>query len=300
MVNQKIMLSPCMVCENEEIYDWMLLNDTLDFINNYLECGLDSIEGSIFHQDSWYTPPAFKLNMYSLFTTSIFPKLVGLLQKGDMYSLSDLKKIDKYFIKNSDFRITNLKEMELLVRYTTTINKDYILFVGKPNYGLDNEILEMSVDGKDILIPIVKDPYTQKSNCFDSFIKENGNNEIFANADLCFKLDQEMKEKAKKISGSKGSLYKKYGEIIALRNGFLEYFPKNPYNRDTKYFIRKDKKYILSIDLLHGHYEVFEGNFRKIWIAEYNFSGQRLTPLDMTSKQLEEMRNTHKVEETDK
>lgn len=44
----KIMLSPCMVCENEEIYDWMLLNDTLDFIDRYLECGLDSIEGSIF------------------------------------------------------------------------------------------------------------------------------------------------------------------------------------------------------------------------------------------------------------
>ena len=45
MVSQKIMLSPCMVCENEEIYDWMLLNDTLDFIDRYLECGLDSIEG---------------------------------------------------------------------------------------------------------------------------------------------------------------------------------------------------------------------------------------------------------------
>lgn len=300
MVSQKIMLSPCVVCENEEIYDWMLLNDTLDFINSYLECGLDSVEGSIFHQDSWYTPPAFALNMYSFFTTSIFPKLVELLRKGDTYSLSDLNEIDTYFIKNFDFKITNLKEMELLIRYTASINKEYILFIGRANYGLDSETLEISVDGNDILIPIVKDPYTEKSNCFNSLIKKGNNKELFVNADLCFSLDKEMKEKAKDISGSKGALYKKYGEIIALRNDFVEYFPKNPYNKETKYFIRKDEKYILSIDLLHGHYEVFEGKSRKLWIAEYNFSGQRLTPLDMTRKQLEEMRNTHKVEETDR
>lgn len=300
MVSQKIMLSPCMVCENEEIYDWMLLNDTLDFIDRYLECGLDSIEGSIFHQDSWYIPPAFELNMFSMFTTNIFPKLVKLLQKGDIYSLTDLKEIDTYYIKNSNFKITNLKEMELLIRYTSSINKDYILFVGRTNYGLDSEKFEISVDGNDVLIPIVKDPYTEKSNCFNSFIKKNDSKELLVNADLCIKLDNEMKEKAKGISGSKGDLYKKYGEIIALRNDFVEYFPKNPYNKETKYFIRKDEKYILSIDLLHGHYEVFEGKTRKLWIAEYNFSGQRLTPLDMTRKQLEEMRNTHKVEETDR
>ena len=184
--------------------------------------------------------------------------------------------------------------------YRLPINKDYILFVGRTNYGLDSEKLEISVDGNDVLIPIVKDPYTEKSNCFNSFIKKNDSKELLVNADLCIKLDNEMKEKAKGISGSKGALYKKYGEIIALRNDFVEYFPKNPYNKETKYFIRKDEKYILSIDLLHGHYEVFEGKTRKLWIAEYNFSGQRLTPLDMTRKQLEEMRNTHKVEETDR
>lgn len=300
MVAQKIMLSPCMVCENEEIYDWMLLNDTLDFINKYLDCGLDSIESSIFHEYSWYMPPAFTLNMYSFFTTNIFPKLLDLLRKGDAYSLSDLKKSGTYYIKNSDFRVTNQKEMELLIRYTANINKDYVLFVGKSNYGLRSDTLDLSVDGNDLLIPVVKEPYTEKSNCFNSFIKENGSEEIFVNSDLCVKLDQEMKEQAITISGPKGSLYKKYGEIIALRNGFSEYHPKNPYNKDTKYFIRKDGKYILSIDLLHGHFEVYEGNAGKLWIAEYNFSGKRLSSSNMTKKQLEEMRNNHKVEDKDR
>ena len=54
MVIQKIMFSPCMVCENEEIYDWVFFNDILDFINEYLDCGLDSIEESIFNEQSWY------------------------------------------------------------------------------------------------------------------------------------------------------------------------------------------------------------------------------------------------------
>jgi hypothetical protein len=286
-----------MVCENEEIYDWMLLNDTLDFINMYLDCGLDSVENSIFNENSWYMPPAFTLNMYSFFTTNIFPKLFELLRKGDAYPLSDLKKPGTYSIKNSDFKITNAKEMELLIRYTANINKDYVLFVGKANYGLSRDTLDLSFDGNDVTIPVVKEPYTEKSNFFDSFIRENNSKDIFVNSDLCVKLDQEMKEQAITISGSKGSLYKKYGEIIALRNGFSPYYPKNPFNKDTKYFIRKDEKYILSIDLLHGHFEVFEGNAEKLWIAEYNFSGQKLSSSNMTKKQLEEMRNNHRVED---
>lgn len=300
MVIQKIMLSPCMVYKNEEICDWMLLNDTLDFINNYLDCGLDSVESSIFHEHSWYTPPAFTVNIYSFFTTNIFPKLLELLRKGDAYSLADLKNSVTYSIKNSDFKVTNQKEMELLMRYTANINKDYVLFVGKSNYDLSSDMLDLSVDGNDVLIPIVKDPYTEKSNCFNSFIKESSSEEIFVNLNLCVKFEQEMEQQAKIISGQKGSLYKKYGEVIALRNGFSEYHPKNPYNKDTKYFIRKDGKYILSIDLLHGHFEVYEGNAGKLWIAEYNFSGKRISSSNMSKKQLREMRNNHKVEDKDR
>ena len=143
MVIQRIMLSPCMICENEDIYDWTLLDKTLDFINEYLECGLDSVEGSIFHEDSWYTPPACTLNMYSFFTTNIFPKLQNLLCKGSEYRLSDLEQIDTYSVKNPDFIITHFEEMELLARYTANIRQDYILFVGKPNYKLNSNILDL-------------------------------------------------------------------------------------------------------------------------------------------------------------
>lgn len=297
MVIQKIMFSPCMVCENEEIYDWVFFNDILDFINEYLDCGLDSIEESIFNEQSWYTPPTVKVNMYSFFTSNIVPKLSELLRRGEVYSTEDLETDSICDIKNADFNITNEKEIKLLMNYTANINRDYILFVGRANFNLSGDFVKFHVDDNEFLIPVVREPYIEKSGCFNDCIKDNGSKEIFVNAQLCNKLDQEMKKKAMAISGSKGSLYKKYGKIIALRNWFTEYHPKNPYNADTKYFISKDKKYILSIDLLHGHFEVYEGNnSKKQWIAEYNFSGVRLSPENMSKKELEEMRNNHRVE----
>lgn len=119
--------------------------------------------------------------------------------------------------------------------------------------------------------------------------------QIFINKELCLELDKKMKKEAEGIAGTKGSHYKKYGEIIALRNNYVEYKPKNPYNKDTKYYIRRDGKYIISIDLIHGHFEVFHGNCGQLWFAEYNFSGEELYAPSST-KELAMMRANHKVE----
>lgn len=296
MVTQKIMFSPCMVCDNEEMYDWFLLDETLDFIDKYLECGLDSIETSIFHMNSWYTPPAFNLSMYNLFTTNIFPKLDKLLRKGNEYLLADLSSNCTSFIQNPDYVMTNPQEIELIKAYTECINQNYVLFIGKPNYDLKGETLDIKTDDGVVLIPVVKDPYIEKTPAYNSFIKANLSTGPFPNSELCVKLDEQMHDEAKNIAGLKGSLYKQYGEIIALRNGFCEYHPKNPYNKDTKYFISADKKYLISIDLLHGLFEVFEGNASKQWVAEYNFSGKLLSSDQMSQKELAEMRHNHKVE----
>ena len=53
MVEHKIMLSPCMICDNNKMYNWMYLSNILDFICQYLDCGLDTIAGSFYHEDSW-------------------------------------------------------------------------------------------------------------------------------------------------------------------------------------------------------------------------------------------------------
>ena len=296
MVTQKIMFSPCMVCNIDEMYDWVLLYETLDFIDKYLECGLDSIETSIFHRNSWYAPPAFNLSMYNVFTTNIFPKLDNLLRKGNEYSLSDLSSKGTSSLQNSDYVVTNPQEIELIKAYTECINQNYVLFIGKPNYGLKGKTLNIKTDNGVVSIPVVKDPYIEKTTAYNSFIKTSLSTGPFPNSEMCAKLDEEMHDEAKNIVGLKGSLYKQYGEIIALRNGFCEYHPKNPYNKDTKYFISSDKKYVISIDLLHGLFEVFDGNSSKQWIAEYNFSGKLLSSNHMSQKELAEMRKNHKVE----
>lgn len=162
MVMQKIMLSPCLICENEEIYDWVMLEDTLKFINNYLECGLDSVEGSIFHMNSWYTPPAFCVNMYNYFTACIFPLLSDLLKKGEVYSVE--KDIESKYkdIQNSDFIITNYDEVNILIYYTQYINNDYVMFVGKPNYKLKEQYIEILSEKKMMKIPVVKNPFFRR------------------------------------------------------------------------------------------------------------------------------------------
>ena len=296
MVEHKIMLSPCMICDNNKMYNWMYLSNILDFICQYLDCGLDTIAGSFYHEDSWYTPPVCDVNMHALFTTDIIPKLLKLLKKGTAYTLDDIENICDYQILNSDFIVTDEKQMDLVLKYTLHVNKDYILFVGKDNYGMNSDNLEISINGNNFIIPVVKDPYTEKSGHFDTFIKDNQNKDVFCNSDLCVQLDREMKDLVKRSNGVNSSLYKKYGEIIAKRNGYKKYTPQNPFYEDTKYFIRHDGKYIISIDLLHGHFEVFEGNSKQQWIGEYNFSGKKISPLNATKKQLNAMRNTHKIE----
>lgn len=297
MVMQKIMLSPCLICENENIYDWVSLKDILLFIRDFLDCGLDSIEGSIYHMDSWYAPPAFEINIFNYFTTYIFPILSDLLRKGDDYHLEGSVKSTCSDIQNSDYVITNSNEVKLLVYYTQHINSDYVLFVGKPNYQLKGKNIEISSEKQVLLVPVVKNPYLEENDSFNSFIKKDltESTQIFMNKELCVKLDEKMKAEAKGLYGLKGSHYKKYGEIIALRNNYVEYNPKNPYNKDTKYFIRNDGKYIISIDLLHGHFEVFHGGGEQLWFAAYNFSGEEIY-VPSSKKELETMRTNHKVE----
>lgn len=295
MVMQKIILSPCLVCENENIYDWTLLEDTLFFINNFLDCGIDSIEGSIFHPNSWYTPPSFCLNMFNYFTSTIFPILNELLRKGDEFIIG--KGVGtEYEILNKEFTVTNNNEMDLIAYYLKHINKNPLMFIGKINYGLKDALLKMSFDKEILEIALIKNPWLEETESFNKFIKNslNENSCIFPNKNLCTQLNELMKTEAKLISGVlKGSHYKKYGKIIAYRNNFVDYPVCDPFEPETDYYIRNDGKYILSVDLIHGTFEVFYGS-NELWFAEYNFLGEELEA-PTTRKELDDMRQNHRI-----
>jgi len=152
------------------------------------------------------------------------------------------------------------------------------------------------IENYEYLIPIIKNPWTEKSTIFNNCIKANGQNSslVFPNKELCSQLDKLMKIEAKAISGVlKGTHYKKYAEVIAYRNNYRIFPVSNPFEPNTDYYIRNDNKYILSVDLIHGHFEVFHGS-NELWFAEYDFAGNELyTP--NTQKELDEMRQNHKI-----
>lgn len=288
---KKIALSPCLICENETLYNWTKLYDVLNFISSYLDCSLDTYEGSFYHENSWLQPPACEMQILSYVASNILPLLIELSQKGKSYKIDEELLADNVTIP-TNFIVTNHSEFSLLQSYLLNINSDCTLFLGEPNSDFDEDYLTIKSDEKDdVTIPVVKETYTDKTGHFDNCLLEQNSNEIFTNAIICKDLDKEMKIKAKNAANS--TLFKKYGKCIALRNKFTPYVFSDPY-MDTDYYIRDDKKYIISVDLLHGTFEVFHGSGEQLWFAEYSFSGEELDA-PKTNKELNKMRQTHKV-----
>lgn len=291
---ERIIFSPCLLYENENFFDWANLEKTLPFINKYLDCALDTYEESFFHISSWYSKPKCDITMMNYFSQKILPILCDLSNKGTTYTFKNIVKLEETYV-DPNFSITNKCEFQLLLTYLYNSNKKCLLFVGKSNYEFKLSFLNVkfNISEKTCNVPIVKDPWFDMTGNFDNCIVQHKNNSILPNSFLCTQLDSKMKDEAKTICGIKGSLYKKYGKVIALRNYFKEYKPKHPFEKDTDYYISIDNKYIISVDLLHGHFEVFNATGKQLWIKQINFSGVEI-PLE--GKTLSEMQATHKVE----
>ena len=156
-------------------------------------------------------------------------------------------------------------------------------------------MLKLYINDIPYKIPVICDPFLDETGNFNKYIKNIVNNtELFKYKDICTKLVNKMKEQISQGQRN-GNLYKKYGEIIALRNKFSIYYPKNPYNTNTTYFLSDDRKNIISIDLKHGHFEVFDNTNQQLWVAKYDIYGNEISRLtDLSS--LKRIREKHRVE----
>ena len=290
MVN--IILSPCLFLKNNEIKNLGELISVLEFANDYLDINWDMIDSSILCEDNWYSFPKYKTTIYNQFTMFVVPALRKLNKNPNHIVVSDVNIDSCHF---NQYIVTDEDEFNAIVKYIFKIKKDFLFFLGETNKTAPM-ILEIDINNDDLYLPTIKDVWTEESANFNKYIKVNKvkSSDIFVNSRLCHKIDEEMKLEAAKINGLKGSLYKKYGEIVALRNNFILYHPKNPYDKKTDYYIRKDGKYIISVDLLHGHFEVFQGTGKQLWIHQYNYSGCVIPISNKIS--IDEIRNNHKVE----
>ncbi len=288
----KLILSPCLYSEEINTFNLFPLESVLEFITKYLSITLDDYDDAFYNESRLLCPPITEFNKFSAYSNVI--NMLRLLKIGGN-NIHVNNKNSSYCIINPSYLVSNPNEFQNVVDYINEIKtNDLLLFLGENNYQLISESLEITINKVTYMIPIVKNPWTEKSKNFNNIISsDKDSEEVFVNKDLCVELDKEMKRKIDS-STRNGTIYKEYGRIIAYRNNYEVYKPKNPYEKNTDYFIRRDKKYIISTDLLHGHFEVFQGKGKNNWLSQYNFSGD-LIPLSPETS-IKEMRQTHKVE----
>lgn len=294
----KVIFSPCLYCTDNKIYDLFLLNDTLKFIVDYLDASLDDYEEAFYNDNRLYMPPIMETTAYLQYM-SIIENIYKLKTNGTEIILN--LHNTNYVLQNPEFQISNSKEFQILIDYLYQLynencDEDIIMFFGETNDKYTDFFLNILINNINFSIPVVGNPFLDKTGNFDKYIKEiiDDFDEPFKYKQICCQLADEMNQKV--LTGQRnGSLYKKYGEIIALRNKFSIYHPQEPYDEDTIYFISYDKYHIISIDLKHGHYEVFDNTNKKLWIAKYDIYGKEIDrPTD--PKKLKSIRNNHKVE----
>lgn len=294
----KVIFSPCLYYTGNELYDLFLLSDTLNFIVDYLDAGLDDYDEAFYNDNRLYMPPIMETTAYLQYM-SITEKIYKLKTNGTNVSLNSHN--NNYTLLNTNFHISNNQEFQIIIDYLHQLNEnnnteDVLLFYGTLNDTYADYLLELLINNIPFNIPVVGNPLLDETGNFNTYIKEIvDNTELFKYKSICIQLADKMKTQ---ISAGQrnGTLYKKYGEIIALRNKFSIYHPKKPYDTDTIYFISNDKQNIISIDLKHGHFEVFDNTNQQLWVAKYDIYGNEIArPTD--SKILKDIRKDHKVEE---
>lgn len=282
----KIIISPCLFLKDGDLKNLGDLENTLDFINKYLNIEWDMINLSALDEDNWANLPTNKPQLYNYFFKSITTLLRNVNKRKIKYCVPN---DNVNFVIDESFYISDNNELLHIVKYIRDTNDKIIVFVGHDNYNIP-DILNIEINNVPYNLPVVKDPWLDKSGNFDKYIIPQHYDRYFTNGILCTQLDKEMQSQADKSSENQ-TLYKDYGKIIAYRNGFIDYDVKDPYDEDTDYY--KNKKCSISVDILHGHFEVFQNGGKELWIHQYNFSGDEI-PYSQ-EKTLKEMQNSHSV-----
>lgn len=295
----KVIFSPCLYCRGNELFDLYLLNDTLNFIIKYLDGSLDDYEDAFYNDNRLFMPPVINNVTEMMQYTAITTNLYKLKLNGENINIINHK--NSYQIDNFDLQVVDDTEFQKIIDYLQYLflnnqSDDVLLFTDKVNDSYRNKNIEITIADIPHSIPIVGDPMLDESGNFDIYLKDiTDETEIFKYKSICTQLVNEMNRQI--LNGQRnGNLYKKYGKIIALRNKFSIYFPIKPYDKDTIYFISSNQHDIVSIDLKHGHFEVFDNTNQKLWVAKYSMYGEEINrPTNLQI--LKNIRKDHKVEE---
>lgn len=274
----KLIISPCLYIKDNKISNLAELYELLDFVDKYLDIGLDSIKQSILCEDNWFKIPPYDITMYNFFIIKIIPLLRRLWDKGGV-------PLDVNIIENcriqEDYYVTDEYEFKLMLSYIFEQEASYLLGLGTLNNHIKNELICEQLNPVKTIksVPVVSNVWLDETGNYDDYISKAiaQEDEVFVNKVICSKFKQYVNEKVQGLSSNeKPTIYKYYGKIIAKRNNFIQFNPSDSH-KDTIYFRRYDGKYIISVDTMHGTFEVFNSSLKTSKHAEYDFNCKQIT-----------------------
>lgn len=267
------LLSPCILKDSNGDFvkkiDYLYYySEILGFALKWLDLRLLIHDKSFYKQLYAYCPPLSDQTLSNFFAANITSKFQALVADGTVIYEDETKGV----FNSEQYTCVDQHECDLIACCLENItDSEALMFVG-----LENSLISIPViiktNSKEITIKLLHDPYKTELSIFDASLKmvDSSENCIFPCAEICqCFIDKAQKEKNK-------SAYQLYGDIIARRNGFSKMpYDANRYKQDTQCYISKNGKFYISLDDLHGTFEVFDATTKKAsFIGEYGFDGR--------------------------
>lgn len=270
------LLSPCILKDSngefvESMDNLQYYAKLLGFAIKWLDLKLLIHEKSFYNQLWEYSPPLSDLTLSSYFATNITSKFQSLVADGQV--IYDEEETCSF--ESKQYICVDQHECDLIACCLGKVPEgEALMFVGLKNSDVTIPT-EIKFNSKEHTINLIYDPYKTESTILDSSLKIFASSKscIFPYAEICdFFIKKAETEKSK-------SAYQLYGDIIAKRNGYSKMpYDAKRYKQDAPCYISRNRNFFISLDDLHGTFEVFDATTKKAsYIGEYSFDGLLIT-----------------------
>ena len=267
-------LSPCIVKDiNGDFVDEMETLDNynrlLGFAGRWLSLRFLIHERSLYKQLWAYLPPLCDQSLAGFFASNIMPKFQSLISDGDVVWEEPCENA----FKSEGYICVDQDECDLIACcIEQAAASDILMFVGLINSSVKSPII-IEINNNPVTLNLLNDPYKCEEDFLNKIIEMKDSNKmcIFPCAEICEYFIE--KAKNEKTTAS----YQLCADVIAKRNGYSKLaYDARRYKPDVPCYISRNKDYYVSLDFLHGTFEVFDAR-NASYIGEYGFDGKLIT-----------------------
>ncbi|WP_407306370.1 hypothetical protein [Desulfosporosinus sp. SB140] len=271
---------------DDQVKHFEYLIKNIKFVGDCFDASLDQYNGAPYHyffngSDTYVHPPITKSLTIKNNFTIVHKMLQRMIRNGDLVDVpSEESKLScplqfesntvtempfKHYLQLAMLAIEDNSEVEPLL-LLSMYNKKHA-----PQIAITIEVSRI------ISLICVGDPATDCNGVIYNYLCKNANtHSMFPQDFACCELNDKFLDEASTADANgidRQTLYRKYGDEVASRNGYVCRADLSRKNPNYCVFIHSLEDYYLSIDLLHGGLEVFKCRGQDPpHLGEYNFA----------------------------